>query len=99
MNRREPIEIGAKPEWVAHGHIGNGPEGLIECVLYEDGDLTVMHGPRGVCVELVPSSGYGSVLNACERLDVPSDGEGVRGTTGSLTDEVLVWANEAVEAL
>lgn len=50
-------------------------EGLVTCKVYEDGDVVVCHGRRGNVENMKDVSGYGPLINMCERLDLSFDYE------------------------
>jgi hypothetical protein len=70
-----------------HTVVGATDGGKVIVCAYEDGDVVVNHGARGNCVEMAGVSGYGPILNACDRLDVPE----------AETDAVLDFVHEQAD--
>ena len=70
-----------------HHTVGRHDEGLVTARLYEDGDLVVCHGARGNVENIKDVSGYGPIMNMCDRLDIRMEVEEdiidfVRANTG-----------------
>jgi hypothetical protein len=72
-----------------HRAFGRADEGLVICKVYGDGDVVICHGPRGNCENIADVSGYGPLMDMCDRLDVPSEFE--EDIIDFVRDNTEVW--------